>query len=447
MKWRIWLLSLGIMLLSVLAFGFVSTQVYYNSSIDDSKEYLRVYMNAYDSAKYPLDEQGANTFSEELNGARVTFMDAQGNVLGDSIADKELENHADRSEIKDAIFKGEGFAVRGSSTLGKNMVYYCKNFGGEYLVRIAVFTDSDWAIFVKTLPTFAMFTGIMLVLCIVLAVVSTYFVITPVKKLAREAVNNDNVSSNYSELQPVAEILNERSRNIKRQMDELQSEKELVEKARLSKDEFISNITHEMNTPLTSIHGYAELLQTGGMNGEQTQVAYKTILTQSERLEKLIACIINYSEIDSDDLPPYEVDFTALAKEILCAVKPEADKRNVTITEHIDDNVIILSRHERLNEIFGNLVRNAIKYNKDGGSVTVTLNNQRLVVEDTGIGISEENMSKVFSRFFTVDKSHNGKNGGFGLGLAVAKKICQKSGWQIKVESALGEGSKFTVEF
>lgn len=447
MKWRIWLLSLGIMLISVLIFGFVSTQVYYNSSINDSKEYLRVYMNAY-SDSFSLDEQGATAFSEKLNGARVTFMRLDGSVLADSMADDvDMENHSDRSEIKDAILNGEGFSVRGSSTLGKNMVYYCKKFGGNYLVRIAIFTDSDWSIFVSILPTFAMFAGVMFVLCGVLAVVSTHFIINPVKKLAREAVNNDNVSSNYSELQPVAEILNERSRNIKRQMDELQAEKELVEKARISKDEFISNVTHEMNTPLTSIHGYAELLQAGGMTESQTKTAYKTILTQSERLTNLIACIINYSEIDNDDLPPYEVDFSALARETISALKPETDKRNITITENIDDNVIVMSRHERLSEIFGNLVRNAIKYNKDGGSITVTLNRQSLSVEDTGIGIAEDNMSKVFSRFFTVDKSHNGKNGGFGLGLAVAKKICQKSGWKISVESTLGEGSKFTVEF
>ena len=135
MKWRIWLLSLGIMLISVLLFGFVSTQVYYNSSIDDSKEYLRVYMNAYDDS-FSLDEQGAKAFSEKLNGARVTFMSFNGNVLADSIAeDGGMENHSDRSEIRDAILKGEGFAVRGSSTLGKNMVYYCKNFDDSYLVE------------------------------------------------------------------------------------------------------------------------------------------------------------------------------------------------------------------------------------------------------------------------------------------------------------------------
>ena len=106
-----------------------------------------------------------------------------------------------------------------------------------------------------------------------------------------------------------------------------------------------------------------------------------------------------------------------------------------------------MSRHELLSEIFGNLVRNAIKYNKEGGTICVFLDKKKLVVSDTGIGSAQQNMGKVFSRFFTVDKSHNGKNGGFGLGLAVVKKICKKSGWNISVESTLGKGSAFTVEF
>ncbi len=439
-------MSFGITLACVLIFGFASTQVYYKSSIDDSKDFLRVYMNEFD-AEYALDEEGAKAFSEKLNGARVTFMDSQGNVLADSMLDYPPENHSDRSEVKDAVFNGEGFAVRGSSTLGKNMVYYCKNFDGEFLVRIAIFADSDWNIFAKTLPTVALFAGIAVALCVVLAFAATHFILSPVKQLARQTVSNQTVSSKYSELEPVVEILNERNRNIQRQMDEIKSEKELVERARESKDEFISNVTHEMNTPLTSIRGYAELLVAGGMTKDQQKTAYKTILSQSERLTNLIACIINYSEIDSDDLPPYEVDFSALAKETLCALKPEADKRNITVIDKIDDKVIVLSRHERLSEIFGNLVRNAIKYNKDGGSITVTLNYQGLTVEDTGIGIAKENLDKVFSRYFTVDTSHSGKNGGFGLGLAVAKKICQKSGWKISVESVLGEGSKFSVTF
>ena len=445
MKWRIWLLSFAFTLISVLLFAIVSTQVYYNSSIADSKEYLSVYMNEY-SSEYSLDNEGAMEFSHKLNGARVTFMDPQGNVLGDSAKDN-LENHADREEIKDAIFEGEGFAVRNSSSLGQNMIYYCKNFEGKFLVRIAIFTDSTWAIFVSILPIILQFSIIMIALSILLAFLATHFILNPVKKLARDAGNSKTIESKYSELEPVVNILNERNRNIAKQMDEIKAEKELVEKARISKDEFISNITHEMNTPLTSIRGYAELLDDGKMSEEQKKVAYATILNQSERLTSLIACIINYNKIESDDTPLYEVDFSSLAREMIYALKPEANKRNITIIEKIDDNVMVLSRHERLSEIFGNLVRNAIKYNKDGGSIMVTLNYQGLIIEDTGVGIAEENLDKVFSRFFTVDRSKGGKNGGFGLGLAVVKKICQKQNWKIGVESTINEGSKFFVEF
>ena len=450
MKWRIWLVSLCVTLVSVVLFGIYATQVYYNSSVDDGKNYLKVYMNEFDATEFSFDEAGAKAYSDKLNGARVTFMDAQGSVIADSATETPDLDHSTRPEIIEAISNGkngEGFAVRSSSTLGQNMIYYCKNFNGEFLVRVAIFTDTGWLIFVKTLPTLISFLAIMIGLCVVVAVVTTNIIVAPMKELASDAVDNDSVTTSYPELEPIADMLNERSRNIKVQMTEIKAEKELVEKATVSKDEFISNVTHEMNTPLTSIHGYAELLDAGGMTDEQKATAYKTILAQSERLTNLIACIINYSEIDSDDLPAYDVDFSALARETLCALKPEADKRNVSIVENIDDGVIIPSRHERLSELFGNLVRNAIKYNKDGGKVIVTLNRNNLIVEDTGIGIADENKDKVFSRFFTVDKSHGGKNGGFGLGLAVVKKICRKSGWKLSLDSTLGEGSKFTVTF
>lgn len=450
MKWRIWLVSLCVTLVSVVLFGIYATQVYYNSSVDDGKNYLKVYMNEFDATEFSFDEAGAKAYSDKLNGARVTFMDAQGSVIADSATETPDLDHSTRPEIIEAISNGkngEGFAVRSSSTLGQNMIYYCKNFNGEFLVRVAIFTDTGWLIFVKTLPTLISFLAIMIGLCVVVAVVTTNIIVAPMKKLASDAVDNDSVTTSYPELKPIADMLNERSRNIKVQMTEIKAEKELVEKATVSKDEFISNVTHEMNTPLTSIHGYAELLDAGGMTDEQKATAYKTILAQSERLTNLIACIINYSEIDSDDLPAYDVDFSSLARESLCALKPEADKRNVSIVENIDDGVIIPSRHERLSELFGNLVRNAIKYNKDGGKVIVTLNRNNLIVEDTGIGIADENKDKVFSRFFTVDKSHGGKNGGFGLGLAVVKKICRKSGWKLSLDSTLGEGSKFTVTF
>ena len=96
MKWRIWLVSLCITFVSVVLFGIYATQVYYNSSVDDGKNYLKVYMNAFDRADYSFDEAGAKEFSEKLNGARVTFMDAQGSVVGDSATDAPDVDHSTR---------------------------------------------------------------------------------------------------------------------------------------------------------------------------------------------------------------------------------------------------------------------------------------------------------------------------------------------------------------
>ncbi len=450
MKKRILCITLAVTIIGLLLFSFAAVQISYDSSIENAKSYLKVYVGLFDDG-YSFDNEGAAAFSQKLDGARVTLMDSSGNVIGESEQVEEIEiNHADRPEVESAKSGGSGFAVRKSATLGKNMAYYCKSmqFGETViLVRVAIATASEWAMFVDVLPTIAVFLAIDVVACMIAAYVGTFLILRPVEKMAKEATLGKEVSTNYREIQSLAAILNERNRSLAFQMSELQNEKELVIKTKKSKDELISNITHEMNTPLTSIKGYAELLESGSLTPEQTALAYKTIYSQSERLTNLIASIINYNEIDSDDLPPYDVDFSSIVKETIAVVLPEAEKAEVTIVDCVESGVIVSGRHERLSELAGNLIRNAVRYNKRGGTVTVKLNEQLFSVEDTGIGIAEENMDKIFSRFFTVDKSHSGKNGGFGLGLAVCKRICNKAGWTIGVQSRLGEGSTFTVNF
>ena len=468
MKLRILCISVLITFAGILAYSFVSAELYYDSSVDGMRGTLSVYMNAFDESYYALDADAADAFSQKLDGARITFIAEDGSVLADSAAAEITENHLGREEVKNAVKDGEGYAVRRSATVGIDYVYYCRRFsysqsaasvaqgnqadaaaaGADYyMVRIAVPVASEWAMFADTLPTVIIYLIIDLFACVIFTYVATYFILRPVENLTRQAALSDRINTRFKELQSLAEILNDRNKDIERKMNEIKEEKELVEKAQNSKNEFISNITHEMNTPLTSIRGYAELLASGMMNKDQQDAAYKTILKQSERLTNLIACIINYNEIDNSDVPACDVDLSKLAKEMLAVVKPEADKRKVTLIDKISDNVIVQSTHERMSEMVGNLIRNAIRYNKVGGSVTVTLDIDHFEVADTGIGISEENLNKVFSRFFTVDKSHSGKNGGFGLGLAMVKKICQREGWRISVKSKEGEGSVFTVKF
>lgn len=450
MKLRILCISVLITFFCILAYSFVSTELFYDSTLKGVNESLSTYMNSFDVPYSSLDESAAKEFSKQLDGVRVTFIDGEGNVLADSEDEEVNENHLGREEVAQAAESGEGSAIRRSATVGEDFVYYCRRFTSEnavYFVRLAQPVASEWALFADFLPTVIVFLIIDLLACILFTYVATYFILRPVENLTRQAALSDRIKTKFRELQPLAEILNDRNKDIEKKMNEIKSEKELVEKAQNSKNEFISNITHEMNTPLTSIRGYAELLASGMMNKEQQDAAYKTILKQSERLTNLIACIINYNEIDNSDVPACDVNLSKLAKEMLAVVKPEADKRKVTLIDDISDNVIVQSTHERMSEMVGNLIRNAIRYNKEGGSVKVTLNIDRFEVSDTGIGISEENLGKVFSRFFTVDKSHSGKNGGFGLGLAMVKKICQREGWIISVKSKEGVGSTFTVKF
>jgi len=126
---------------------------------------------------------------------------------------------------------------------------------------------------------------------------------------------------------------------------------------------------------------------------------------------------------------------------------PAVNEHKLVLLKNIEPNVILRSRQERVAEISGNLIRNAIRYNREGGSIAVLLTADELSVSDTGIGIAEENLDRIFDRFFTVDKAHNGKNGGFGLGLSIVKKLCNKAGWELSVRSKLGEGTVFTVGF
>ena len=220
--------------------------------------------------------------------------------------------------------------------------------------------------------------------------------------------------------------------------------------AEKSKNEFIANVTHEMNTPLTSIRGFGELIGSGNMTQEQIQHAAKTIIRQSDRLANLVKSIINFSAIDSDDLPDYEVDFSELLHEAVSSFEPKITKKKLSCVLEIEDGVRILSRRERLLEIVNNIVSNAIRYNREEGSLFITLTGGAtpvFTVRDTGIGIAPEDMNRIFDRFYTVDKSHGGGGGGFGLGLAIVRKLCRRAGWRLSVESTLGEGTEFKIEF
>ena len=201
-----------------------------------------------------------------------------------------------------------------------------------------------------------------------------------------------------------------------------------------------------MNTPLTSIRGFAELIASGSMPKEKMISAGNTIRAQSERLSAMIKQILNYSAIDDDTVKAYDVNISKVINEVLDNFSPMLKEKRLTLYRCIDSNIVVSATHERITEILDNLVSNAIKYNKQNGKIIVTLSGKVLTVEDTGIGIASEELPHIFSRFYTVDKSH-GESVGFGLGLPIVRKLCERSGWDLSVDSIVGEGTTFRVDF
>ena len=222
-----------IMAAVLIIYTVLSTQVFYGGLVENRKESLKVYMNLFDAGEYAWDDVGANAFSQSLSGLRVTFMDREGNVLGDSERE-DLGNHADREEVLAALSKGEGYSVRHSASLGEDMIYYCRKLSdGDkvYLVRLAVSGASEWQMFAKVLPTIVWVLLLDFLVCLLFTYVETEYIINPVRKLAKDAALNLTLSTKYSELQPIVDILNNRNREVSEQFKELSEEKELVERA------------------------------------------------------------------------------------------------------------------------------------------------------------------------------------------------------------------------
>lgn len=448
MKKRIFALSLLITITAIIIYVLISAQIGYNIALNKDKECLKIYSNFYNQ-NIQFNQDEAKNLSIKLDGARVTFMDKTGKVVADSHTKSINSSYKNREEVELAIKNNEGYAVRKSAELNKSMIYYCKKIDNG-LLRISIYTTTQSSILVKSLPTTAWVFAIDIILCVIFTFFATGYVLKPVEKLAKNFSKSDINETKYKELKPLVDIFNRKNKEISRQVTLIEEENKLVKEAQNSKNEFISNITHEMNTPLTSIRGFAELLDEGKMSEQMQKKAIKTIISQSERLTNLIACIINYNEINNDELPSYDVDISAIAVDTIDTLMPFFKQHNVTVETDIDEGVMLSSRQERISEIMGNLIRNATKYNKPNGKIIVTIkggSKKYLQVEDTGIGIAKENLDKIFSRFFTVDKSHNGKNGGFGLGLAVVKKLCKKAGWKLSVESELNVGTTFRINF
>lgn len=435
--------KINIQFMAVSAFAVIITaitsmllfyNIFKNQVFDDIKAYAHVIQ--------PLDqgfwEKPENQKRLDQDGLRITLVGKSGRVIYDSTADaSSMENHKNRPEIKEAMEKGEGTAVRWSATSSLHTLYYAEELDNGQILRIGKDSENIFRIMLNTISIVLILSVLVVLLCVFLSHILTKRLLAPIEKLATnlDGVNQDNI---YDEIKPFIQTIKEQHINI------LNSAK--------MRQEFTANVSHELKTPLTAISGYAELIGSGMADEKDTKRFAEEIHHSSDRLLTLINYIIKLSELDCEDLEfDFEqVDLYNVAQGCLDMIDVQAAKQDVTLKLE-GEHCIVVANHNLMDELLYNLCSNAVRYNNRGGSVTVTVKpvNGRVLlsVKDTGIGIPKEHQERVFERFYRVDKSRSKQSGGTGLGLAIVKHIVAQHNAEMTLESEPGKGTEIKILF
>lgn len=367
---------------------------------------------------------------------RVTVIASEGNVVYDSKDDElTLANHKNRTEVQEALRYGEGRDVRVSDTIKERSIYYAIMLEDGNVLRVSRTVDNVFPMFISVLPYIMVIAVIMICFATLLARWQTSRLIRPINELdLNEPLKNEV----YEELRPLLE-----------RIDHQNKEKDAVAQMR---KEFSANVSHELKTPLTSISGYAEIMKNGLVRPEDMPGFSERIYKEASRLIILVEDIIKLSRLDEErvEIEKEDVDLYELTREVCSRLSLQAEKMKVRI-EVTGESVIYNGVRPVLQEMIYNICANGIKYNKEGGKLDVwvgnTLSGKKVIVRDTGIGIPEEDIDRIFERFYRVDKSHSKQSGGTGLGLSIVKHGAMLHQAEVQVESELGKGTKVEVIF
>lgn len=440
MKKKINIRFIMIAALAIVVTALSAMLVYYNilkeQVFGDLKAYAHVIelLNIDDLAA-GIEKDPYNPIDDDL---RITLIGADGEVLYESLLNKdEMDNHNERPEIIEAREKGEVEAIRYSATSGTHTFYYAERLQNGNVLRIGRDSVSVNRIMVNTLVIVLVIALGILFVCMGISHYLTKKLVEPIEKLATNImlVDENNV---YEEIRPFVNTIKEQHVNI-------------INNAQL-RQEFTANVSHELKTPLTAISGYAELIG-NGMTGKEDTIRFSNeIHSNANRLLSLINDIIKLSELDEADhqMEMERIDLYKLAENCVQMMQVTAEKQGIRLTLQ-GESTMAMANKGLMDEVFYNLCSNAIRYNKPGGSVTVTVGTKDerpfLSVADTGIGIPKECQERVFERFYRVDKSRSKSTGGTGLGLAIVKHIVAQHNAALHLDSELDEGTTIEIVF
>ena len=535
-------------LVVLLASLGIATSILYNYFNSNQVKQLKAELSLVANTVNAIGEEYFENFDSTV--FRFTVVDADGTVLYDTqVQPGEMDNHADREEISEAIRKGVGSSARYSSTLTEKTYYEAVLLDNGDVLRISVSQMTIGALLLRMLPAICVIILIAALFAVVLSHAMAKKVTEPLMQLDLE---NPSENSTYEELTPILAKLQKQHKQITAQMDALHRKSDEFEQiissmneglvlldergmvlsmnkaakrifavhkdtkardfllvdrsekmnaamwsaldgnrseytearngceyqftinpiqsdgktlgavilafditdrafAERNRREFTANVTHELKTPLQSIMGSAELLESGLVKPEDTPRFVGNIRKEANRLLSLINDIIRLSQLDEKHAPATErVALEAVAKEVAEALAVSASERNIELSV-TGDPCEIFGVRRYIYEIIYNLCDNAIRYNVDDGRVEIRTGKRKgravVSVRDTGIGIAPEHQSRIFERFYRVDKSHSRETGGTGLGLSIVKHAVQYHGGKISLDSEPGKGTTITIEF
>ena len=417
-------------ILAVLCAGIAFFEAFQTQVEDDLQRESSIICAAYESMNTPQDLS-----SLPVGDLRITLVEPDGDILYESEADSQaMTNHLNRPEIQEALKTGVGSSHRISETLEREDYYYAKMLSDGNVLRISCSSSSIFQIYGSVIPYLVLAVCALMAIAVALAIFLTRRLLKPIKSLPDQLEDPDfrpDKKSMYPELIPFVE-------EIKKHRDERDG----------MRQEFTANVSHELKTPLTSISGYAELIESGLAKEEDVRRFAGTIRKEAARLLSLISDIIRLSQLDEDESPVAEtpVDLYSLATECMESLGQNAGKKGVALSVE-GESLVVTGEEANLWELVYNLMDNAIRYNRPNCMVTVTLKDRTLSVSDTGIGIPQEHQTRIFERFYRVDKSHSRATGGTGLGLSIVKHVAERHNARISIESTPGVGTTMSVTF
>ena len=406
------LVRFGMILVLALAISSIVSSFFLGSrmrqeNVEMMEKTISVVEYTLDTDK-PLQKQLQKVHASALDSnVRVTIIAKDGTVFADSDLKNVdgMENHLDRQEVKEALEKGEGSAIRYSESLGQEMLYVAKlSEDGKAIIRMSI-------------P----YTGLFRYMIVVLPLLLVGMIVAFVVSVAVAARYSGYIHSD----------------EIKRQMVQMERDRKI-------RQEFFSNASHELKTPITSVRDFVK--------DEATRKDFLgRILKETEHMTSLIDDILMISRLESKDaeVTLSKVNLKSVMDEVLESLTPQAASCKVEISGSCG-NVILQASLQQMRELLSNLISNGIKYNHPGGHVWTKIWQEPeaiyIEVKDDGVGIDPEDQKRVFERFFRVDKGRSRKMGGTGLGLSIVKHITAYYGGSVRLTSEPGFGSTFFVE-